>query len=151
MSNSSIEIEEKQTSIENLTLLRILNYVPIFIFLLGIIGNTFSFLIFLKLGKIKFTLKKLKINFLTKCHRKKKQETFRKDNRVSNGVFTVYIYLAILAVFDLSVLFFGLFNDFLTDTGIYNFKLYSSSFCKSISFANELLSSFEKGFSSIDE
>lgn len=134
MSNSSIEIEEKQSSIENLTLLRILNYVPIFIFLLGIIGNTFSFLIFLKLGKIKFTLKKLKINFLTKCHRKKKQETFRKDNRVSNGVFTVYIYLAILAVFDLSVLFFGLFNDFLTDTGIYNFKLYSSSFCKSISF-----------------
>ena len=137
MFNSSIELEEKQQPPENLTLLKILNYVPILIFILGIIGNTFSFLIFLKLGKIKFSVKKLKRffnDFLLICQRKNKKETFRKDIRVSNGVFTVYIYLSILAVFDLSVLFFGLFNDFLTDTGIYNFKLYSSSFCKSISF-----------------
>ena len=138
MLNSSLDIEDKQTP-ESLTLLKILNYVPIFILLLGIVGNMFSFLIFLKLGKIKFSFKKLK-RYFTQCliswKRKKKSDKLRKNNEhhASNGVFTVYIYLSILALFDVSVLFFGLFNDWLTDLKIYNFKLHSSSSCKSISF-----------------
>jgi hypothetical protein len=147
MLNSTIDFEDKQQPPENLTLLKILNYVPIFILLIGIIGNAFSFLIFLKLGKFKFTFKKFKsyfVNTFRQCMRKKKKDKLKKDDKVSNGVFTVYIYLATLAVFDLSVLFFGLANDWLTDLRIYNFKLYSSSFCKSISF----LAFFSSHFSS---
>ena len=133
------DLDNKQT--ESSATLKFLNYVPILILVLGTVGNTFSFLIFLKLGKIKVNVKQIKTRlrrFFVSCrqnNKRNKENTFNNNgNRASNGVFTVYIYLAMLALFDLSVLFFGLFNDWLTDLKIFNLKLHSSLLCKSISF-----------------
>jgi hypothetical protein len=52
----------------------------------------------------------------------------------SNGTTTIYLYLCALAIFDLGVLYFGLFNDWLHDLAQVNLKSYSNFFCRSVTF-----------------
>ena len=161
-----IKVDQKQ---ENSLLWKILSiYMPPIILIQGAIGNIISFLIFIKLGKIKcdFSPKitflyysKLLINSM-KCAFKtsdaqssakssktnlnpntssnsnsnNKNKIFKDTESISNDVFKIYIYLSILSIFDLCVLFFGLFNDWLIDLNLFNLKLFSSFTCKTITF-----------------
>jgi hypothetical protein len=59
---------------------------------------------------------------------------------LSNGVLVIYFYLCILSLFDLGVLYFGLFNQWIYDLTDINLKNYSSNMCKLLTFASFLFS-----------
>ena len=124
---------------ENLSHSKFLSsYVGLFILLLGGLSNLFSFLIFLKFGNSKSVKtsnieKQCAVNF-TKKFNKSSEKSF-KANQIPSRNYTVYSYLAILSLLDLTVLLFGLFNDWINDSDILNIKIHSSFFCKFVSFS----------------
>lgn len=114
------------------------SYVAFVILVLGGLSNLFSFLIFIKLGKLKndktSNNDKLCTAILAKRFNKSSEKSFKKSNSIPRS-YTVYSYLAILSLLDMTVLFFGLFNDWISDSEILNLKIHSSFFCKFVSFS----------------
>lgn len=76
--------------------------------------------------------------------RSKRGSRDSKDFMVLNhGVYTVYMFLSILSLSDLSVLYFGLLTDwFETNFRVFDLKLYSSFLCQSIPFLAYTFSHF---------
>ena len=121
------------------------NYIPIGLVFIGTIGNSISFLIFLKLGTLKLKLSFKRSTNLNRFEAKNKYRIKRLESNSCNslsdlmilnhGAYTVYIFLSILSLLDLSVLYFGLLNDWLEiSSKTLNFKLHSSLLCKLIPF-----------------
>ena len=149
---------------ENGTLWKILFlYMPPVILFQGSIGNIFSFLIFFKLGHLKNKFKPdTLITFGKKISSKMnsilRQPNLNKSNSMINkklkfnrtfkcrqsvsrtGGLTIYLYLSLLALFDLGVLYFGLFNDWINYISSVNLKDYSSFVCKFFTFCGYLCS-----------
>jgi hypothetical protein len=129
---------------ENTTNSKILSgYVALFILVLGGLSNSFSFLIFHKLGNLKkenSSNGKQSTVILIKKFNKQSENSFKKSKLKTRRQYTVYSYLAILSLFDITVLIFGLFNDWITDFEIVNLKTHSSFLCKFISFCAFLTS-----------
>lgn len=90
------------------------NYMPPVILLIGTFGNTFCFIIFIKMSI------------------KPRQYSITLNN--NNGVLTVYLYLSMLAIFDTCVLLSGLGNEWISHTFNFNLKDSSEIMCKSLTY-----------------
>lgn len=154
--NRSINLEillkefEKQIttfSVNSSSIFKILAiYCPPVIIILGSITNIFSLLIFIQLAQFKIGFNIIKfINNFTYFSVKSSnnanvhQYDFNltkvvKNQMQRNGLIAVYFYLAILCIFDLGVLYFGLLNDWIIDLNLFNFKNSNRIACKMFTF-----------------
>lgn len=123
-------------------------YCPPVIIILGSITNIFSLIIFAQLTKFKFQFNFLKfiksiklayfsVNFLHNSNFQLNEFNLAKVKKSQiqrNGLKAVYFYLAILSIFDLGVLYFGLLNEWTIDLNLTNFKNSNKIACKLFTF-----------------
>jgi hypothetical protein len=126
----SLKQERKTKDYQNFVE-RLFLYLSPIILILGTFGNLFSFFIFTKLGHIN-------LNFLKK---KTKQAATRHEEQInrSSGL-TIYVYLSILALYDLGVLYFGLLNEWVYLVTLFSLKNRWSILCKLFTFMAYLCS-----------
>ena len=93
-------------------------YTPPVVLLIGTFGNIISIIIFLNLGGLN------------------RQKLFHTRNRTSktSRIRTVYLYLCLLALFDLGVLCFGLLTQWIYNFSDFNVKITSPWICKIFTF-----------------
>lgn len=130
-------------------------YLPPCIFIQGLVGNIISLIVFFRLGKLGSKFKpdlliKLIHSMLNKFNKNKQ----KKDNstmpsqsqqngavkrptdpkRIAPGGLTIYLYLCLLAVYDLGVLVFGLLNEWIYSLSLFDLKNQSIVVCKLFTF-----------------
>ncbi|RNA00614.1 FMRFamide receptor-like [Brachionus plicatilis] len=123
---------------------------PAIIFL-GSITNIISLVIFIQLTQFKFrfnlikfikTLKLCNFAYLSAnlCDNSNGQlndfslAKVSKSQMQRNGLIAIYFYLAILSIFDIGVLYFGLLNDWIVDLNSLNLKNSNQIACKLFTF-----------------
>ena len=130
-------------------------YLPPCILLQGLIGNVISLIVFFRLGKLgnKFKpdkLIKLAHSVLNTLNNKKNKKQKQLDmlpptslqivknqaakKRIAPGGLTIYLYLCLLAVYDLGVLVFGLLNEWIYSLTLFDLKNQSTVVCKLFTF-----------------
>lgn len=127
--NQNISIQESDLQIDHLTASLVV-YIPVVILVQGTITNILSAVVFLNLSKFKLT------------HIFQPQASATPGFRASRkGIAApIYFYLFLLAVFDLGVLLFGLFNDCLYHLTSFELKHQSALICKLFTFLAYLFS-----------
>lgn len=126
-------------------------YCPPVIIALGSITNILSLLIFIRLTQFKFGFNFIKFVNSFKLFNVRyfsvkgfnsanvHQYDFNlskvvKNQMQRNGLIAIYFYLAILSIFDLGVVYFGLLNDWLIDMNLLNYKNSNRIACKMFTF-----------------
>jgi hypothetical protein len=127
-------------------------YLPPIILFQGIIGNVLSLIVFFRLGKLR---NKFKPDFLLKTFKYLSNRCIKKSEKTlkivavgganslatpSPGGLTIYLYLSLLALFDLGVLIFGLLNEWIYSLTLFDLKNESDFVCKLFTFFAYLFS-----------
>ena len=117
-------------------------YIPPVILVIGLLGNIFSFCIFFKLGDLNknfdsFSFKSFYQN--AKTCLSGSAEGFKRPEATKKGL-TIYLYLCLMALFDIGVLIFGLFNEWIFHLTKFDAKNYSLIVCSSFTFLSFLFS-----------
>lgn len=128
LSNSNLFGTSHLRLVEQKNLLKefALNYLPLIILVQGLACNLTTLVVFYKLSQL---------GLLTKVNRKTSIESGK-----LKSTSPIYLYLFVLALFDLGVLVFGLFNEALYHLLQIDLKHYTNMACKSLTFLAYLFS-----------